>query len=226
MQCGHHAYVCPSFSKTHCALSPLTSVKQSKTTGPCSHCVPISEGRRKTVKRRCYSYMIVCIKTSCARLYPLCCVWTPPKYSTVRARGLAPAVGDRKWLLSGGAARSIRAPSAAAVGRVFRWMLRQTELQEAADGQTLAAAQNKPLVPSGGQTFTPLQVPGVHVHPNPLCLSRDPHSSPTGCWLAQAGIPLVCWSPHRPVPVQTTVTDVGHPVFLYKCILTVTLWMM
>lgn len=34
-------------------------------------------------------------------------------------------------------------------------------------------------------------------------------------------------SPHcRPVPVQTTVTDVGDPVFLYKCILTVTLWMM
>lgn len=33
--------------------------------------------------------------------------------------------------------------------------------------------------------------------------------------------------PHdRPVPVQTTVTDVGAPVFLYKCILIVTLWMM
>lgn len=37
----------------------------------------------------------------------------------------------------------------------------------------------------------------------------------------------VLWSPHcKPVPVQTTVTDVGFPVFLYKCILTVTLWMM
>lgn len=71
---------------------------------------------------------------------------------------------------------------------------------------------------------------------SPLChLPLPPPSSPTttlavdwdrrGGGERGGGTPFQ--PPHdRPVPVQTTVTDVGAPVFLYKCILIVTLWMM
>lgn len=41
--------------------------------------------------------------------------------------------------------------------------------------------------------------------------------------LKMALSPLACCSPRRTVPALTTVTDVGGPVFLYKCTLTVTL---
>lgn len=80
---------------------------------------------------------------------------------------------------------------------------------------------------SNPATCVPLYDPMFPLFPPSLPAPGPPYYH-SGCWLVQAGdlhvFPPVRQSPHcRPVPVQTTVTDVGDPVFLYKCILTVTL---
>lgn len=63
----------------------------------------------------------------------------------------------------------------------------------------------------------------------PLCPPLHPHPTTTLVVVGvyRQGVSTCCpvlSSPHcRRVPFQTTVTRVGDPVFLYKCILTVTL---
>jgi len=108
MQCGGDAgdgfrhLPAAFFSKTIHYILFLLLWFRVKLLSPSPHRVPIFEGRRKTVKCQSYSYMIVCINTSCARLYPLGCVWTPLNYIRVRARSLPPVVAKRKWLLFNG----------------------------------------------------------------------------------------------------------------------------
>lgn len=67
------------------------------------YCVPIFEGRTKTIMSQCYNYTTVCINTSCAGSYSLVCVCGPSKYAPSSSLPACLCGSQfcvyRKWLL-------------------------------------------------------------------------------------------------------------------------------
>lgn len=68
-------------------------VKKQKTLSPALTVCQFLKDGGKSVKSQCSCYMIVCINTSCARLYPLGCVWTAPKLQHGQSAGSASCWG-------------------------------------------------------------------------------------------------------------------------------------
>lgn len=171
----------------------LTSVKQSKNHS-CPHRVPISEGRRKTVKSQRYCYMIVCINTSRARLYPLGCVWTPPNCTAWSEREACLLLWRTengsffKWVQHEGT----RVPSAAVVVTcsLLDWHF-QVQIVCECCGRLSSGVQDSSAGPAAAAQNKPVSFP---------LLDK--------LWCHYAN-PATCVPPHD--PVFPSVTPLPHP---------------
>lgn len=211
------------FLAKHIVLSPDTSVKYRQ---PSALPLNVSEENGSLF----CSYKIVCVNTGRARPRP------PGYFSTPNTCSLVRPV--RIWLLLQGAPCCwggffffFKARGGVSVGgRLLmdgRWLLLSTGLPPP------LCQTNFCTTTASCHSCSPLWPPCTPLFPSSRSLNAPPpplhknHSGCSQCWRGPRHVPPVRRSPRcRPVPVLTTVTEVGDPVFLYKCILTVTLWRM
>lgn len=164
--------------------------------------MPFSERQEEIVKSPCYCHINVCIQKK------KCPLW----YCSENGSCLM------------GTTRSTRPPSSA---RMVQWQLQVQITRKVCRETDWCSEQTTAVHPAGS----------YYCYTHPLlwdCVLLPVALSPRPLWLSSwTDGDLHTWTlsssfcPHfRPVPVQTTVINVGDPVFLYKCILIVTLWMM